>query len=955
MLLTVMMLLSCVQLGVFASAAETSYSVGDIIGFGSYPQSEVTDEEIKNALTAAASSTDEWTSYNYYIESEQSDYMKYTDVEYDGAKYRGVYFTQYRPYYTTGSGLSTYQYDNGYSTSTIYWFKYEPMKWQVLSYDSTTGEAIVLSKSIIDSQQYYHTTSDRTIDEKTVYANNYEHSDIRTWLNDTFYNTAFGTSEKNAIVATTLDNSAYSTSCSQYDSNSTTDNVWLLSYSEVQKADYGFVTDTGYDFNRMAAGTEYALCQGLWRNTSNGCSGWRLRSAGYYSINACYVDDDGWVDYSSYYVYSTDDGVRPALKLNLTSEISPSCAHTRQSETTEPTCTDNGSKRTFCEDCGGAKIEYIPALGHDFTEKVIDSAHLSLSATKTSPAMYCYGCSHCGAIGTEKFADGEPLQDGEYNKTGDVIAFGSYPQSEVTDETLESALTAAAGSTDEWTSYNYYIESEQSDYMKYTDVEYNGAKYRGVYFTQYRPYYTNYSSSENNSYQNNNGYNASTVYWFKYEPMKWQVLSYDSTTGEAIVLSKSIIDSQQYYHTTSDRTIDEKTVYANNYEHSDIRTWLNDTFYNTAFGTSEKNAIVATTLDNSAYSTSCSQYDSNSTTDNVWLLSYSEAQNTEYGFTSDTTRQAAGTEYALCQGLYKNSSNGCSYWRLRSAGSYYYYSACIVGYYGWVYINFSLVNYTNYGVRPALKLNLTSEISPSCAHARQSETTEPTCTERGFTTYSCTKCSESYKDNFTDALGHDFSEKIIDEAHLASAATATSAATYYYDCSRCDAIGTETFTADSSTTEPTTEPATVPTTEDTVESVAEKIDTVKVVKTETGADVLAAVGGTDAAAIRSAAQGAKIIDKDGKEVSDDAPLATGMKIVLGGETVEIAVLGDIDGDAKISVADARLALRQAVSLENLQGVYLLAGKVGSDTLSVSEARRILRAAVGLEDSKDWLK
>ena len=950
MLLTVMMLLSCVQLGVFASAAETSYSVGDIIGFGSYPQSEVTDEEIKNALTAAASSTDEWTSYNYYIESVQSDYMKYTDVEYDGKKYRGVYFTQYRPYYTTGSGLSTHQYDNGYSTSTIYWFKYEPMKWQVLSYDSTTGEAIVLSKSIIDSQQYYHTTSDRTIDEKTVYANNYEHSDIRTWLNDTFYNTAFGTSEKNAIVATTLDNSAYSTSCSQYDSNSTTDNVWLLSYSEAQNTEYGFTSDT----TRQAAGTEYALCQGLGRNTSNGCSNWRLRSAGY-CFSACNVDSDGWVDGSL--VFSANYGVRPALKLNLTSEISPSCAHTWQSETTEPTCTDNGSKRTFCEDCGGAKIEYIPALGHDFTEKVIDSAHLSLSATKTSPAMYCYGCSHCGAIGTEKFADGEPLQDGEYNKTGDVIAFGSYPQSEVTDETLESALTAAAGSTDGWTSYGYYSgneeteEPEQGNFMKYTDVEYNGAKYRGVYFTQYRPYYTNSSSSENNSYQNNNGYNASTVYWFKYEPMEWQILSYDSTTGDAIVLSKSIIDSQQYYYTTSDRTIDGKPVYANNYEHSDIRTWLNDTFYNTAFGTSEKNAIVATTLDNSAYSTSCSQYDSNSTTDNVWLLSYSEAQNTEYGFTSDTTRQAAGTEYALCQGLGRNTSNGCSNWRLRSAG--YCFSACNVDSDGWV--DGSLVFSANYGVRPALKLNLTSEISPSCAHARQSETTEPTCTERGFTTYSCTKCSESYKDNFTDALGHDFSEKIIDEAHLASAGTATSAATYYYDCSRCDAIGTETFTADSSTTEPTSDPATVPTAKPTIEAVAEKIDTVKVVKTETGADVLAAVGGTDAAAIRSAAQGAKIVDKDGKEVADTAPLATGMKIVLGGETVEIAVLGDIDGDAKISVADARLALRQAVSLENLQGVYLLAGKVGSDTLSVSEARRILRAAVGLEDSKDWLK
>ena len=80
-----------------------------------------------------------------------------------------------------------------------------------------------------------------------------------------------------------------------------------------------------------------------------------------------------------------------------------------------------------------------------------------------------------------------------------------------------------------------------------------------------------------------------------------------------------------------------------------------------------------------------------------------------------------------------------------------------------------------------------------------------------------------------------------------------------------------------------------------------------------------------------------------------------MKIVLNGKNVEIAVLGDVDGNGEISVTDARLALRQAVSLENLTGVYRLAAQVGNDTVSVSEARKILRAAVGLDDSKDWLK
>ncbi len=84
-------------------------------------------------------------------------------------------------------------------------------------------------------------------------------------------------------------------------------------------------------------------------------------------------------------------------------------------------------------------------------------------------------------------------------------------------------------------------------------------------------------------------------------------------------------------------------------------------------------------------------------------------------------------------------------------------------------------------------------------------------------------------------------------------------------------------------------------------------------------------------------------------------MAIGMKIMLNGESVAIVVLGDVDGDGEINVADARLALRQAVSLENLNGVYLFAGKVGGDSVGVSEARKILRAAVGLDDSKDWLK
>ena len=148
------------------------------------------------------------------------------------------------------------------------------------------------------------------------------------------------------------------------------------------------------------------------------------------------------------------------------------------------------------------------------------------------------------------------------------------------------------------------------------------------------------------------------------------------------------------------------------------------------------------------------------------------------------------------------------------------------------------------------------------------------------------------------------------------------------------------------TEEPKTDDPTIP-----------KIDAIVGTKTVTvgGTTVLAAVGGVKAVDVRIAAHGAKLLDRFGNAVNDDMPLASGMKLVFHSAIFEIAVLGDVDGDGAISVADARLALRQAVSLENLNGVYLFAGKVGGENVGVSEARKILRAAVGLDDASEWLK
>ena len=73
------------------SAAEDTYKQGDIITFGSYPQSAVKDRHVIAALDGLLTD-DIWVSYGYYIgmgieydgRMVSSDYMKYADLKLNG-------------------------------------------------------------------------------------------------------------------------------------------------------------------------------------------------------------------------------------------------------------------------------------------------------------------------------------------------------------------------------------------------------------------------------------------------------------------------------------------------------------------------------------------------------------------------------------------------------------------------------------------------------------------------------------------------------------------------------------------------------------------------------------------------------------------------------------------------------------------------------------------------------
>ena len=74
-------------------------------------------------------------------------------------------------------------------------------------------------------------------------------------------------------------------------------------------------------------------------------------------------------------------------------------------------------------------------------------------------------------------------------------------------------------------------------------------------------------------------------------------------------------------------------------------------------------------------------------------------------------------------------------------------------------------------------------------HSYTAVVTPPTCTEKGYTTHTCS-CGDSYVDTYVDALGHDW-----DSGTVTKEPTATETGIRTYTCTRCSATKTETIPA----------------------------------------------------------------------------------------------------------------------------------------------------------------
>ena len=67
----------------------------------------------------------------------------------------------------------------------------------------------------------------------------------------------------------------------------------------------------------------------------------------------------------------------------------------------------------------------------------------------------------------------------------------------------------------------------------------------------------------------------------------------------------------------------------------------------------------------------------------------------------------------------------------------------------------------------------------ACKHEYEKSTTPPTCTEEGYTTYVCTKCGDTYKDDVVEPLGHNYND-------IVTAPTCTAEGYTTHTCQRCN-------------------------------------------------------------------------------------------------------------------------------------------------------------------------
>ena len=162
----------------------------------------------------------------------------------------------------------------------------EAITWRVLVKEA--DRMLVMSEYGIESRRYHNKNE----------SVNWSSCSLRSWLNGSFYETAFSSKEHSQIMSVAIDGS------------SAKDKLFLLSYDECEQYLSG-------NSNRMCYATRYALNQGAYASPDTGSSWWLLRTQGKNGRYVMSINTDGSIDYDGGRVSSDYGIVRPVMWLDI--------------------------------------------------------------------------------------------------------------------------------------------------------------------------------------------------------------------------------------------------------------------------------------------------------------------------------------------------------------------------------------------------------------------------------------------------------------------------------------------------------------------------------------------------------------------------------------------------------------------------------------------------------------
>ena len=204
----------------------------------------------------------------------------------------------------------------------------------------------------------------------------------------------------------------------------------------------------------------------------------------------------------------------------------------------------------------------------------------------------------------------------------DVINYGKYPKSIVSDKKIISALDA--------------LDEKSVNSLGY--YEYNGNEYAKII--------ANVIEDSETYFSDNSPVKKGKTYYFLVEPISWRIMN--QTDKEYILISEFILSVTKYDQVGKDIK----------YDNSQLRSYLNSSFLSRAFS-GESKTPIKTKIGVSNIGSSASQV---YIEDSVWIPSVEELS-AENGFPHVDDKYAFTTDYSRAMGalLYLDSPNSYYY------------------------------------------------------------------------------------------------------------------------------------------------------------------------------------------------------------------------------------------------------------------------------------------------------